>query len=617
MAQILFKKGTYADFKTNVLTNNKAVDGALYITTDEGNHGGLYLGLATGKTKRLSGSVIWYPDLAKFEDNVQPPYSTDVIYFLADSNSLVRYDGKKWVILNETPDSLNAELKTIKDNVAQNATDIASLTGSKLDKTTFESFKTENSATLSGITKRLTATEGVANGASTKATENAESITAIKSDITALQGADTHFLKKDEDDTLSGTVTVAADKAILLTTTPDADSDEKTVVNKAYVAGVKTTIDASIGEVEQKVTKNTNDIATANELITAANKNITTLQSDKANKANPTFTGTVTLPTSEPKQDLEAASKGYVDTTVEKVTGDLSGVSKKITALETRMGTAESDITALQEKDTAHDTAIAANATAAKKAQETAESKATLDEVKDLGYDTATSVNGKISALKGTSDDASTAETVWGAKNAAKTADSKADAAATAAQAAQTTADAALPKAGGTMTGSIAMSNKSITGLAAPAADGDAANKKYVDDEIAAKLKAADAMTFKGVVDATHALPATGVQKGDTYKVGASGTYAGVDAKVGDLFINQGEDDATPDWVHVTSGYEDDYLQKLAVNGSTVYLTDGVNTDLAHAQGKFTVQADTASSVTVKVDAATSTITVGMEWGSF
>ena len=124
-------------------------------------------------------------------------------------------------------------------------------------------------------------------------------------------------------------------------------------------------------------------------------------------------------------------------------------------------------------------------------------------------------------------------------------------------------------------------------------------------------------MTFKGVVDATHALPTNGVQKGDTYKVGASGTYAGIDAKVGDLLINQGADDATPDWVHVTSGYEDDYLQKLAVNGSTVYLTDGVNTDLAHAQGKFTVKADTASSVTVKVDAATSTITVGMEWGSF
>lgn len=611
MANVMFKQGSY---KALQAVKGKATEGTFYVTTDEG---GLYLGLADKSLKKIAGSILYFNDLDEFTKKVAPPYSTDALYFIAESNALVRYDGTKWVILNETPDSLNAALEEIKGNVAKNATAIAGLKTDKLDKTAFDSFKTDNDTALSGITDRLTATEGVANGASTKATKNAEDITAIKSDITALQGADTHFLKKDEDDTLSGTVTVAAGESILLTTTPDADSDDKTVVNKAYVAGVKTVIDTSISDVEKKVTKNTNDIATANGRIDAANTNITTLQSDKADKANPTFTGTVTLPTSEPKQDLEAASKGYVDTTVKKVTGDLSGASEKITALEGRMDTAESDIATLQEKDKAHDTSIAANAAAAKKAQETAESKATLDEVKALGYDTVTSVNGKISALKGTSDDASTAETVWGAKNAAKAADSKADAAATAAQAAQTTADAALPKAGGTMTGSIAMSNKSITGLAAPVADGDAANKKYVDDEIAAKLKAADAMTFKGVVDATHALPATGVQKGDTYKVGASGTYAGVDAKVGDLFINQGEDDATPDWVHVTSGYEDDYLQKLAVNGSTVYLTDGVNTDLAHAQGKFTVQADTASSVTVKVDAATSTITVGMEWGSF
>lgn len=613
MANVMFKQGSYRALQA---VNGKATEGTFYVTTDEG---GLYLGLADKSLKKIAGSILYFADLDEFNRKVEPPYSTDALYFIAASNALVRYDAtaQKWIVLNETPDSLKAALDEINGNIAKNATAIAGLKTDKLDKTTFESFKTDNDTALNGIRDRLTATEGVANGASAKATKNAEDITAIKSNISALQEADTHFLKKDEDDTLSGTVTVAAGKSILLTTTPGADSDDKTVVNKAYVTGVKTAIDTSISEVEKKVTKNTMVIAAANGRIDAANANITTLQSDKADKANPTFTGTVTLPTSEPKQALEAASKGYVDASVGKVTGDLTGASEKITALEGRMDTAESNITALKEKDKAHDTSIAANAQAAQAAQATADSKATLDEVKALGYDTVTSVNEKISTLKGSSNDPSTAQTVWGAKNAAKAADDKAAAAASAAQAAQTTADAALPKAGGTMTGNIAMSNNSITGLAAPTANGDAANKKYVDDEITAKLKTADAMTFKGVVDATHALPATDVQKGDTYKVGASGTYAGIDAKVGDLFINQGEDDAAPDWVHVTSGYEDDYLQKLAVNGSTVYLTDGVNTDLAHAQGKFTVQADSASSVTVKVDAATSTITVGMEWGSF
>lgn len=49
------------------------------------------------------------------------------------------------------------------------------------------------------------------------------------------------------------------------------------------------------------------------------------------------------------------------------------------------------------------------------------------------------------------------------------------------AQAAKKTADAALPKAGGTMTGDIAMGGNKVSGLAAPAADSDAANKQYVD----------------------------------------------------------------------------------------------------------------------------------------
>jgi len=46
---------------------------------------------------------------------------------------------------------------------------------------------------------------------------------------------------------------------------------------------------------------------------------------------------------------------------------------------------------------------------------------------------------------------------------------------------AQSTADAALPKAGGTMSGAIAMGNNKITGLGTPTGDADAATKLYVD----------------------------------------------------------------------------------------------------------------------------------------
>lgn len=43
-----------------------------------------------------------------------------------------------------------------------------------------------------------------------------------------------------------------------------------------------------------------------------------------------------------------------------------------------------------------------------------------------------------------------------------------------------------LPLTGGTMTGNININNKTITNLKTPTADTEAANKKYVDDQIAA-----------------------------------------------------------------------------------------------------------------------------------
>ena len=49
------------------------------------------------------------------------------------------------------------------------------------------------------------------------------------------------------------------------------------------------------------------------------------------------------------------------------------------------------------------------------------------------------------------------------------------------AEAAKKTADASLPKAGGTMTGDIAMGGNTVSGLATPTSGSDAANKDYVD----------------------------------------------------------------------------------------------------------------------------------------
>lgn len=79
-------------------------------------------------------------------------------------------------------------------------------------------------------------------------------------------------------------------------------------------------------------------------------------------------------------------------------------------------------------------------------------------------------------------------------------------------------ADAALPKAGGTMAGAIAMGGSRITGLGAGVNDGDAATKKQLDDAIAGL---GTVFTIKGDVAAVADLPASGNTVGDVYYVQA------------------------------------------------------------------------------------------------
>lgn len=60
---------------------------------------------------------------------------------------------------------------------------------------------------------------------------------------------------------------------------------------------------------------------------------------------------------------------------------------------------------------------------------------------------------------------------------------------------------------------------------------------KEVDDKIEKYFQDANAMVYRGYLDATHALPTADIQCGWTYKVAEKGTYAGHECNVGDLLI--------------------------------------------------------------------------------
>lgn len=106
--------------------------------------------------------------------------------------------------------------------------------------------------------------------------------------------------------------------------------------------------------------------------------------------------------------------------------------------------------------------------------------------------------------------------------------------AASTASTAQTTANAALPKAGGTMTGAIDMGNQKITSLGAPGASTDAATKGYVDTAVVGLLD------LKGTIDCSTNPNYPAADKGDVYVVSVAGLIggaSGVAVQAGDALV--------------------------------------------------------------------------------
>lgn len=143
MAELLFKKGLHANLAAAA---KKA--GTLYVTTDEKC---LYLDVSDTERIRLQGSVLYYSTLEEFYKNEQPPYSTDVIYFIEkDSegkqfNALMRWNAasSEWIQLNATASSVDKAIAELQRQITANANTLKS-----------------HGTSLEGIMTRLATVEG-------------------------------------------------------------------------------------------------------------------------------------------------------------------------------------------------------------------------------------------------------------------------------------------------------------------------------------------------------------------------------------------------------------------------------------------------------------------------
>jgi len=99
---------------------------------------------------------------------------------------------------------------------------------------------------------------------------------------------------------------------------------------------------------------------------------------------------------------------------------------------------------------------------------------------------------------------------------------------------AQATANAALPKAGGTMTGAINMSNQQINMLGAPLVSTDAATKGYVDTSVVGLLD------LQGTIDCSTNPNYPAANKGDVWVVSVAGLIggaSGISVQAGDAIL--------------------------------------------------------------------------------
>ena len=150
-----------------------------------------------------------------------------------------------------------------------------------------------------------------------------------------------------------------------------------------------------------------------------------------------------------------------------------------------------------------------------------------------------------------------------------------------------------LSLTGGTMTGNININNKTITNLKTPTADTEAANKKYVDDQIAANDHTINRFTFTATANqSTFTIPFNfedssaltvyynGIMMKETDNYTVSGkviTLAGFTAEVGDYLTVMGIEGAVA--IDYGKEAEEAIKQIQAVKTSAINEINTIKTD--------------------------------------
>ena len=697
-------------------------NGTVYVTTDEK---AMYVDTLAGERIRLGGVVI-YANAEELLAKTAPPYDTGALYFLSDTKALVAHDGEKWVHINdyselgnkftqlntridtiinttipniqtgvtnnanklqaleettipgintridaviETNEAQDEEIAKIKEDISKMGTSAAiealgtkitnlesavnnettgldatrniataaqQTAGAALPKSEFTAFQSTNTTAIEDAKKAGT---DAAAALEAYKTSNGTEITNIKSNITDLQNAQSSYLKHDGSVALTGDLSAGTHKI----TNIGAPTEQGDAANKQYV---DTEVQKAKDAAAAADTKAGNAATAAGNAQTKADEAYTL-----ADQAKTVADSKITM--SQVEAQGYATTK-YVD---DELAAQNTLLTTEINAAKTAASNAQKAADAITEGAEA-------------KTIKAVEDKIAGLKVSDLGgatnYATKTDVATEVGKVLGTSGDAATANTVYGAKaaaeaaqTAASNADSKAqgavDSISTILDGASTlktfksvedainglgntyATDAELTSAISTLRGgyndTLASLNTKI-GENTTAITNLGTEVDELREDLLNKIQTADAMVYCGTVEnaeelATKSAAKGGAEIGDTYKATKAFTLNGAAVKIGDLLIangTEGEDGFIPSasvtWDHVESGYVADYNPKMTgtsiTGGVKVDLTSGVAAEgTAGDLGSVQIIGKDGVQITTTAVGKDTVIQIGMTWGSF
>ena len=538
--------------------------GTIYITTDERE---MYVDTSDNSRIRIQGTVLYFENLTEFTNKVAPPYSTDLIYFIAEQNALVRWNGKEWVQLNTT---LNAS-QEIANAVNTHTEEISNLSESIIENTRNIATNTENIATNTG-----------------NIAKNTEDIDLLKNIIG--EGTDVGSGLIDRISTLESDLQEAQEdiKDISETIITFPDNYVSKTVHEQDITNINNIIgdDNTNGTIKYRV-KQLEDRASNVE------GRVTTLE-----ESNEIIIGDiddikaqlVVIPETYTLNSVYEQGIGSINQNIEAINDKIGTNFIEGTTLSSRITDLESNDEEIEKYIDQFDEDIKNNSSAI---------KANVDAISSLGSrvtNAENTINNHIQDIAQIRADISQHDGTIQA---------------------HTTSIQSLDDRLKTAQDDIDDVSKTILTLASKEEVGQI--EEDLQKNINEHIKAANAMTYKGGVDGVvNVLPTSGVKIGDTYVV----TEPFNGWLPGDLLIAKGAETGDGEdavitsnlsWDRVITGYDAYLNPSLSANTNSVVLNDYAGNQISAVQFK----PDDANSITITTDTTNNSINLSIEWGSF